>query len=156
AILRSTGLAASQSTISSQEAKDFKVVIALDDPPDEIRPGLSCTAKVTTATRNNALTAPIQALTIRQKSDLEYNGSPDPQVASKSPKTEIQGVFVITGDKAVFRTVETGIAGATDIEIVSGLAEGDQIVTGSFKVIRTLRNRARVKVENTKQAKVES
>jgi HlyD family secretion protein len=52
AILRSTGVAASQSAISSQEAKDFKVVIAMDNPPDEIRPGLSCTAKVTTATRS--------------------------------------------------------------------------------------------------------
>ena len=51
AILRSTGVAASQSAISSQEAKDFKVVIAMDNPPDEVRPGLSCTAKITTATR---------------------------------------------------------------------------------------------------------
>ena len=71
AIVRSTGLAASQSTTSSQEAKDFKVVIAIDNPPDEIRPGLSCTAKITTATRSNVLTIPIQALTIRQKGDLE-------------------------------------------------------------------------------------
>ncbi len=55
AILRSTGVAASQSAISSQEAKDFKVVIAMDNPPDEVRPGLSCTAKITTATRANAL-----------------------------------------------------------------------------------------------------
>jgi HlyD family secretion protein len=156
AILRSTGLAASQSTISSQEAKDFKVVIVMDDPPDEIRPGLSCTAKITTATRSNALTAPIQALTIRQKGDLENKpgdgkaaGPPD-----KSLKEEIQGVFVISGDKAVFRKVETGIAGATDIEILSGLNEGDQIVTGSFKVIRTLRHQARIKVENG-AAKVE-
>ena len=161
AILRSTGLAASQSTISSQEAKDFKVVIALDDPPDEIRPGLSCTSKVTTATRRNVLTAPIQALTVRQKGDLEYNSSPEPKVplapaANKALKEEIQGVFVIAGDKAVFRKVETGISGATDIEIVSGLNEGDQIVTGSFKVIRTLRNQARIKVENTTAAKVES
>jgi HlyD family secretion protein len=161
AILRSTGLAASQSTISSQEAKDFKVVIALDDPPDEIRPGLSCTSKVTTATRRNVLTAPIQALTVRQKGDLEYNGSPEQKgspaaAANKALKEEIQGVFVIAGDKAVFRKVETGISGATDIEIVSGLNEGDQIVTGSFKVIRTLRNQARIKVENTSTAKVES
>jgi len=64
---------------------------------------------------------------------------------------------VIAGDKAVFRKVETGIAGATDIEILSGLNEGDQIVIGSFKVIRTLRNQARIKVENTSaMAKVES
>src|SRR5450631_4936427 len=71
AILRSTGLAASQSTTSSQEAKDFKVVVAMDNPPDEIRPGLSCTAKITTAIRKNILTIPIQALTVRQKGQLE-------------------------------------------------------------------------------------
>jgi HlyD family secretion protein len=154
AILRSTGLAASQSTISSQEAKDFKVVIALDNPPDEIRPGLSCTSKVTTATRRNVLTAPIQALTVRQKGDLESNGdskgAPPPSAANaKALKEEIQGVFVIDGEKAVFRKVETGITGAIDIEILSGLNEGDQIVTGSFKVIRTLRNQAKIKVDNT-------
>jgi HlyD family secretion protein len=161
AILRSTGLAASQSTISSQEAKDFKVVIVMDDPPDEIRPGLSCTAKVTTATRSNVLTAPIQALTIRQKGDLLEKGPAGSQAnvkaagpPDKSLKEEIQGVFVISGDQAVFRKVETGIAGATDIEILSGLNEGDQIVTGSFKVIRTLRNQVRIKVDNG-TAKVE-
>ena len=71
AILRSTGVAASQSAVSSQEAKDFKVVVALDSPPEEIRPGLSCTAKITTATRKNVLTIPIQALTVRQKGQLE-------------------------------------------------------------------------------------
>ncbi len=71
AILRSTGVAASQSAISSQEAKDFKVVIALDNPPEEIRPGLSSTAKITTATRKNVLSIPIQALTVRQKGQLE-------------------------------------------------------------------------------------
>jgi len=157
AIPPSTGLAASQSTISSQEAKDFKVLIALDDPPDEIRPGLSCTAKVTTATRQNVLTAPIQALTVRQQGDLEYSPeskrAAQPAPASSKSKEEIQSVFVITGDKAVFRKVETGITGATDIEVLSGLNEGDQIVTGSFKVIRTLRNEARIKVENTAAAK---
>ena len=76
--------------------------------------------------------------------------------AVKAAKEEIQGVFVISGDKAVFRKVETGISGPTDIEVLSGLNEGDQIVTGSFKVIRTLRNQARIKVENTSGAKVES
>ena len=148
AILRSTGLAASQSAISSQEAKDFKVVVALDNPPDEVRPGLSCTAKVTTATRNKILTAPIQALTIRQKGDLEAKAPNAQPSTDKASKEEIQGVFVISGEKAVFHKVETGIAGATDIEILSGLNEGDQIVTGSFKVIRTLRNEAKIKIDN--------
>ena len=158
AILRSTGVAASQSAVSSQEAKDFKVVIALDNPPEEIRPGLSCTAKITTATRKNVLSIPIQALTVRQKGQLEpkpANGKVvqaaatklDP-VAEKAKKEELQGVFVVSGGKAVFKKVETGITGATDIEVVSGLGEGDQIVTGTYQVIRTIVNETQVKVDN--------
>ena len=157
AILRSTGLAASQSAVSSKEAKDFKVVVAMDDPPDEIRPGLSCTAKITTATRQKALTIPIQALTIRQKGDLEVQSkkgsAPITPVKltpaeEKAKKEEVQGVFVISGGKAEFHKVETGITGATDIEVLTGLKEGDEIVTGSYQVIRTLRNQAQVKVDN--------
>ena len=159
AILRSTGVAASQSAISSQEAKDFKVVVAMDDPPDEVRPGLSCTAKITTATRQNVLTIPIQALTVRQKGDLEPkpagSGSGaqaatkiDP-AAEKARKEEVQGVFVIGNNgQAVFHKVETGITGATDIEVLSGLKENDQIITGTYQVIRTIRNEAQVKVDN--------
>jgi HlyD family secretion protein len=157
AILRSTGLAASQSAISSQEAKDFKVVVALDNPPEDIRPGLSCTSKIITATRQNALSIPIQALTVRQRGDLEpqSNGmvkaaGPMDPVKEKANKEELQGVFVVSQGKAVFRKVETGITGATDIEVLSGLKEGDEIITGSYKVIRTIRNDARVKVENNK------
>jgi HlyD family secretion protein len=158
AILRSTGVAASQSAVSSQEAKDFKVVIALDNPPEEIRPGLSCTAKITTATRKNVLSIPIQALTVRQKGQLEpkpANGKVvqaaatklDP-VAEKAKKEELQGVFVVSGGKAVFKKVETGITGATDIDVVTGLGEGDQIVTGTYQVIRTIVNETQVKVDN--------
>ena len=57
-------------------------------------------------------------------------------------------MFAINGDKAVFRKVDTGITGATDIEVVNGLKESDEIITGSYKVIRTLRNETRVKVDN--------
>src|SRR5207253_4216191 len=71
AILRSTGVAASQSAVSSQEAKDFKVVIAMDNPPDDIRPGLSCTGKITTATRQNAVMVPLQAVIVRQRGELQ-------------------------------------------------------------------------------------
>lgn len=156
AIVRSTGLAASESAVSSQEAKDFKVVIAMDNPPDEVRPGLSCTAKITTATRHQVLTIPIQALTIRQKGDLEVKPKSGGALAAtkltpaeeKARKEEIQGVFVIAGGKAEFRKVDTGITGATDIEVLNGLKEGDEIVTGSYQVIRTLRNEAQVKVDN--------
>lgn len=162
AILRSTGLAASQSAISSQEAKDFKVVIALENPPEDIRPGLSATAKITTATRKGVLTIPIQALTVRQRGDLEPEpkggvqaaSKPDP-AAEKAKKEEIQGVFVVTGDKTVFRKVETGITGATDIEVLNGLKEGEEIITGSYRVIRTIRNETRIKVDNKPAVRTE-
>jgi len=158
AILRSTGVAANQSAISSQEAKDFKVVVAMDDPPEEVRPGLSCTAKITTATRQSVLTIPIQALTVRQRGDLEAKPAGtgggiqaatklDP-AAEKAKKEELTGVFVVSGEKAVFQKVETGITGATDIEVTSGLKEGDQIVTGTYQVIRTIKNDTQVKVDN--------
>ena len=153
ALVRSTGVAASQSQTSSQEAKDFKVVIALDIPENLIRPGLSCTAKIVTATRAHTLAIPIQALTIRQKGQLQQSkpgSKPAPQdpAAQKAAKQELQGVFVVKDGKAEFREVKTGITGATDIEVVDGLKEGDQIVTGSYEVIRTIRNDAKVKVDN--------
>jgi HlyD family secretion protein len=163
AILRSTGLAASQSAISSQEAKDFKVVVALTNPPPEIRPGLSCTAKVITATRKNVLSIPIQALTVRQKGDLEPQSDgvraasqPSDPAAERARKEELQGVFVIRGEKAVFQKVNTGITGATDIEVLDGVKEGDEIITGSYKVIRTLRTDAKIKVDNKAPKKAET
>ena len=153
AIVRSSGVAASQSQTSSQEAKDFKVVIALDIPQNLVRPGLSCTAKITTATRSHVLAIPIQALTIRQKSQLQQRkiGQPQPQLdpaAQKAANEELQGVFVVNNGKAQFREVKTGITGDTNIEVLSGLKDGDQIITGSYQVIRTLRNDAKVKVDN--------
>ena len=156
AIVRSTGLSTSQQTSTSQEAKDFKVVVTLQDPPDDLRPGLSTTAKITTATRGNALTIPIQALTVRRQSDLvpkDEKGSvqaaaPDASKDKDKDKQEIQGVFILRNHKAEFVPVDTGIAGTTDIEVIKGLKEGDEIVTGSYKVLRTLRPGSSVKVDN--------
>ena len=157
AILRSTGVAASQSTVSSQEAKDFKVVIALDNPPDEIRPGLSCSAKITTAQKKNIVTIPIQALSTRQKGDLEPKpkGTVAPSGVSKitpaeqrAKKEEVQGVFLIENGKAKFTKVDTGITGNTDIEVLSGVSDGAEILIGPYQVVRTLRNETSVKVDN--------
>jgi HlyD family secretion protein len=155
AILRSSGVAASQSNTSDQEAKDFKVVIALDDPPEDIRPGLSCTGKIVTATKPRVLTIPIQALTVRQRGDLDPKKQDGVQAASvvdpaaeKVKKEELQGVFTIHDGKAEFVPVTTGITGSTDIEVLSGLKDGDQIITGTYKIIRTLRNLVKVKVNN--------
>jgi len=156
AVVRSTGVSTSQQTIATQEAKDFKVVITVDNPPENLRPGLSTTAKITTDTRKNVLTIPIQALTVRQKGDLResisssaVHAAEQPQAASPDDKKEIQGVFVIRNKRALFVPVETGISGSTDIEVLKGLQNGDEIITGSYKVLRTLRNGTSVKVDNT-------
>jgi HlyD family secretion protein len=161
AILRSTGAVASNNT-SSNEAKDFKVVIALDDPPDTIRPGLSCTAKITTATREDAVKIPIQALTVRQKGDVEEAENKDKKenkdgtkdnnpidiAKQQQRREELTGVFVVKDGVANFRTVETGITGATDIEIIKGLEPGEVIMVGPYQSIRNLRPGSKVTIDN--------
>jgi HlyD family secretion protein len=167
AIVRSTGLATTQQTTASQEAKDFKVVVTLQEPPENLRPGLSATAKITTAVRNNVLSIPIQALTVRSQADLQPESDRKGSVQAAAPqneaaktkdrdKEEIQGVFVIRNRKAEFMPVETGITGTTDIEVLKGLKDGDEIVTGSYKVLRTMRPGAGVNVDNTAPKKEEA
>jgi HlyD family secretion protein len=162
AIIRSTGVATTQSTTGSEEAKDFKVVVTLSDPPENLRPGLSATAKITTATRSHVLAIPLQALTIRQAKDLQDEADKKNSVQAAGPdqesqpkddagKKELQGVFVVQNNKARFVPVETGVSGITDIEVLSGIKENDTIVTGSYKVLRTLRNGARVKQEKIEE-----
>ena len=160
AIVRSTGVATSQQTTASEEAKDFKVVVTVTDPPPDLRPGLSTTAKVTTASRTSVLAIPIQALSVRSKAQLEqekaapgavHAAAPVAKEASKDKdqKEIVQGVFVIRNKKAEFVPVTTGIAGTSDIEVVNGLREGDEVMTGSYKILRTLRSGSRVKVDNS-------
>jgi len=139
---------------TGQEAKDFKVVITLDDPPPELRPGLSCTATIETATRQQIVTAPIQALAIREFDPADPIAQSTGAVAVTAPaarankkKVEKEGVFVINNGVAFFRPVKTGITGTTDIEIIEGLTENDQIVTGPYQVLRTLADNARVKIQ---------
>jgi HlyD family secretion protein len=165
AIVRSTGVATSQQASASQEAKDFKVVVTLQDPPEDLRPGLSTTAKITTATRSNVVTIPIQALTIRREEDLEAASAEKGSVQAAAPQkdasknkkeTEVQGVFVIRDKKAQFVPVQTGITGTTDIEVLSGLTQGDEIVTGSYKVLRTVKPGTSVKIDNSAAKKEES
>jgi HlyD family secretion protein len=169
ATLRSSGLATTQSTTSTQEAKDFKVVVTLAAPPDNLRPGLSTTAKIKTAEKKNVVAIPIQALAVRTRKDLEQaakdaskNGNssvtlaaPPPPAPGDPKKEEVQGVFVVNGKKAIFRPVETGISGVTDIEVTKGLQPGDEIVVGSYKALRTLKPASSVKVDNTPPKKPE-
>jgi HlyD family secretion protein len=167
AILRSTGIATSQSTTGAEEAKDFKVVVTLDNPSDDLRPGLSTTAKITTASKDNVVAIPIQALTTRDPNAVEKPAGStggttmSSAAAAKKKAAEVQGVFVVTkkngDDHAVFTPVKTGITGATDIEVTSGLSPGDEIVTGTYKVLRSLKNNAGVKpVDAAEIAKDES
>ena len=163
AVLRSSGLTTTQTTTSTQEAKDFKVVVTLASPPENLRPGLSATAKIRTAERKNVVAIPIQALAVRTRKDLEeaakktknQGGSgvtlaaPPPPAPGEPKKDEVQGVFIVSGKKAVFQPVETGIAGVTDIEITKGLKPGDEIVVGSYKALRTLKPESSVKVDNS-------
>jgi HlyD family secretion protein len=160
AILRSTGIATSQSTTGTEEAKDFKVVVTLSNPPEELRPGLSATAKITTARRQNVLTIPIQALAMRTPASLKVGASmqtvnaatdgDSPPASAQDPG--IQGVFVLRshGSKleSQFVPVTTGITGATDIEVTSGLKQGDELVIGPYKVLRTLKNDVKLKRDN--------
>ena len=152
ALLRSTGVATSQSTTGTEEAKDFKVVVTLDQPTDELRPGLSTTAKITTAQKSNVLALPIQALTTFTP-PAPTSGSGNVEAASSSTSTKtppVQGVYVIEKDKhgkqrAKFVPVTTGITGATDIEVLTGLQDGEEIVTGPYKTLRSLKNGALLK-----------
>jgi len=169
ALLRTTGVATSQSTTGTEEAKDFKVVVTLDPNQaitmDDLRPGLSCTAKITTAHKPNTLTIPIQALVQRDaaaESDFFKNhgkttsSAPVLAPSSSTKTTTIQGVYLIVNDKGTLRTrfipVTTGITGTTDIEVLSGLKEGDEIVTGRYKVLRILKSGTPVKRDTTPQA----
>ena len=154
ALLRSTGIATSQSTTGTEEAKDFKVVVTLDTPTDELRPGLSTTAKITTAQKKNVLALPIQALTMYQppapgsKDKVEAASLP---AGGAAPKTApVQGVFLVEKDahgrqRAKFVPVTTGITGTTDIEVLSGLTEGQEIVIGPYKTLRILKDGALLK-----------
>jgi len=153
ALLRSTGVATSQSTTGTEEAKDFKVVITLDYLTDDLRPGLSTTAKIMTAHKANVLALPIQALTIKpEDTKAVKSGNVEAATAdsfgNKAP--DQQGVFVLRKDehgklRVKFVPVTTGITGATDIEVLTGLQEGDEIVTGPYKTLRGLKDNALVK-----------
>lgn len=153
ALLRSTGLATSQSTSGTEEAKDFKVVVTLDSGQEGLRPGLSTTAKITTAHRENVLAIPLQALTMRSPESLESKPHTQTVSASTGPnqqqQQQKQGVFVVRNEGGKLRVhfvpVTTGITGATEIEVTGGLKAGDEIVTGTYRVLRVLKENALIK-----------
>jgi HlyD family secretion protein len=163
AVVRGSSAAAQQQTASAgntgNQAKDFRVTITLKDPPPTLKPGVNATADITTDRREGVLSIPIQAVVVREVDKdgkvVDPDAAPptaaptDTQVAAaKAKPKEADGVFVVDKDKAVFKAVKTGIMGETDIEVLEGLTDGQEIITGSFKTLRTLRDQAKIKPED--------
>jgi HlyD family secretion protein len=146
----------STTTTNTDEAKDFRVVITLDNPPEALRPGLSCTATIETAKQIDTLSVPIQALTIREIEETEVpafvvnpvTNNPRP---GEPVMAEVEGVFVIEEGVAWFRPVRTGIIGTTDIEILDGLSPDDELVIGPYRVLRTLEDDTAVRIEEPEE-----
>ena len=154
--ISATGSAASQAT-------NFLVKVAVEGVIPDVRPGFTTTAEITTATRPNVTAIPIQATTVREKIvDKEGNIVPDenPGPGKKRPtmildsqlkpgqeKKELEGVFVVKDNKAVFTPVKTGIAGEKYFEVISGLKDGEQVIVGPFSSVRELADGAAVKIE---------
>jgi HlyD family secretion protein len=166
ALLRTTGIATSQSTTGTEEAKDFKVVVTLDKVPgaelDDLRPGLSTTARITVAQKPNALIIPIQALVQRdpalEKNLYAHTGKAPTTTDVAAPNSRnkpvfVQGVYLLTTESGKLRPkfvpVTTGVTGATDIQVLGGLKEGDEIVTGRYQILRALKSGTIVKRDNS-------
>jgi HlyD family secretion protein len=160
AIVRGSDTSQAQAQLGANtgnQPKDFKVKIVLKDPPPSLRPGLNATADITTATREGVLAVPIQAVVVREVDEegkvvvagAAASGDEEDEVVGSARQRgeETDGVFVVQDEKSVFKPVKTGIMGDTEIEITEGLEEGQEIVIGSYRTLRTLENEARLKVE---------
>jgi len=134
--------AAAQASGTADRAVDYDVEVTLDRPPPDIRPDLSATAKVITATRDSALSIPIIALTVREHRPISTETAP---VDTTKAKKETEGVFVVDQGTAQFRPVKVGIAGEEYFEVLDGLREGDTIVAGPYQTIRDLKDSSRVR-----------
>jgi HlyD family secretion protein len=140
---------------SNDRAVDFDVEITLKSPPKDVRPDLSCTARVITDTRKNALSIPIIALTVRSHERVPNENNPalDTMTRRRPGEQEEEGVFLVKEGIASFRPVKVGIAGDEYFEVVDGLRGGETIVAGTYQAIRDLKDGARVREaeDTTKQ-----
>jgi HlyD family secretion protein len=147
---------------TARTATNFKVTVTIDDQIPDVRPGFTCTAEITTATRSAAVSVPIQALTVREllydqqgqiipefrppKPRFQFQFGPQTTATAATPATselqpgqkreETEGVFVIRDGKSAFVPVKLGIAGERYLEVLSGLNEGDRVITGPFESVR--------------------
>ena len=141
---------------TDSSAVNFKVKVQVENPPANIRPGFSVSGKIETDRRAAALAIPIPALVVADPVSLERPKGkkpipvPTPAAAAAEKKKDVEGVFVVKKDGAVdFRPVKTGINADLQAEVLEGLADGEEIVTGPFKALRSLKIGDRVKVDNS-------
>lgn len=138
---------------STDRAVDFDVEVRLVDPPGDIRPDLSCTARIVTDTRDRSLSIPIIALTVRDHERVPNENVPATDTTRRRRQKEEEGVFVVRDGVATFRPVKVGIAGDEYFEVVEGLREGETIVAGTYQAIRDLRDGDRVRPADTTRAR---
>jgi HlyD family secretion protein len=130
---------------TTQEAKDFKVVVTLENPSQRLKPGLSASADVISAQKKGVLAVPISALVLRDK----------PAAPGDRPdaKKEEEGVYTVENGRVKFQPIEKGISGGMNIEITSGLKENQEIVAGPYSSLRELKDGVLIKTELKKEAK---
>jgi HlyD family secretion protein len=131
---KQTSTLLSSSSSTSKEAKDFKVVVTLKNPPSVLKPGLSASTDIIIAEKKNVLKVPISCLVVREGEN----------------KKEEEGVFVVKDGKAQFRKIEKGVMGEMEVEVLSGLNENDEIIVGPYKALRTIKDGDSVKVSKKK------
>jgi len=156
---------------TATQATNFKVVVILDEPVPEVRPGFTATADITTATRRNVVAVPIPAVAVRELV-FDANGqivkeprtdkrrrTPVETVAAAAElkpgqtRKEVEGVFLVREGRAEFLPIKMGIAGDKYFEVLGGLKSGDQVITGPYNSVRTMADRDTVKVDNGKKGK---
>ncbi len=159
-----TGTAAASTTTT--QATNFKVVVMLDEKVPEVRPGFTCTADITTATRKNVSAVPIPAVAVRElvfdangqivrepRTDKGRRPSSVEAVASAQElkpgqtRKETEGVFVIRDGRAVFVPIKLGIAGDKYFEVLEGLRPGDQVITGPYNSVRSMADGDTVRID---------
>src|SRR5262249_22206799 len=160
---------AGQPVAAGTQATNFKVKVRIDEPVPNVRPGFTCTADITTATRKNVVSAPIPAVAVREviydangqkvrqpRGDKRRRPSGEPVASAEElkpgqPRKETEGVFVMRNNHAEFVPIKLGVAGERYFEVTSGVQTGDQVITGPYNSVRGMADGDPVKVETKKK-----
>lgn len=149
---------------TQEQQTNFEVDIAIENPPPALRPGMTADVEIRTAAKDGVLTVPIQAVVVRTREELKPpargrrggKGTANaaavaPADTAGKPTDEVKGVFVVVDGMTQFRSVRTGVTSDTDMEVAGNLKPGEKVVTGPFRILRTLKPGAKVKIEEPKR-----